>query len=78
MRAPLIDLAGRRFGMWTVLRQSTRRDRRGAIWVCRCDCGTERDVRAFSLRRGESLSCKRQTGHDPERHSNGLRIVFAK
>ena len=52
-----IDLTGQRFGSWTVLRLSQRIDNRSRCWLCRCDCGTERDVRTFSLRNGQSTSC---------------------
>lgn len=57
----LTDLTGRRFGRWTVLYESGRaREPRGRIvplWHCRCDCGTEKDIRAGSLVGGTSLSC---------------------
>lgn len=62
-RAPLIDMTGQRVGHWLVLRQSSARNRRGAIWTCRCSCGTERDVFGFMLRNGRSLSCQRGFGH---------------
>lgn len=66
-RAPLIDMAGKRVGHWIVLRQSSARNRRGAIWTCRCSCGTERDVFGFMLRNGRSLSCQRGFGHESGR-----------
>lgn len=46
------DLAGQRFGRWTV-GQSPRR----AYWPCKCDCGAERLVRANGLTSGRSQSC---------------------
>lgn len=52
-----------RFGKWTVIGQAYRRklgEGRGAnyplYYPCRCDCGTERGVRAFKLL-GNSTSC---------------------
>ncbi len=52
----IIDLAGRRFGRWTVLSQA-KRSKSGTLWLCRCDCGAEQTVLANSLRRGTSKSC---------------------
>ena len=53
----LVDVAGRTFGGWTVLRLNGR-DRHGqALWECRCECGNVGDVTGGRLRRGESTSC---------------------
>ena len=55
-----LDLTGKRFGQWSVLRYT------GYKWLCRCDCGTEREVLPQSLRNGRSTSCgcsyKRRSG----------------
>ena len=57
----LIDLTGKRFGRWTVLAMHPERycwkGGRAALWLCRCDCGTERVVFGTSLRLGKSKSC---------------------
>jgi hypothetical protein len=50
------DLTGRRFGRWLVLSWHARR-RKAHLWLCRCDCGTERAVEAGQLRSGHSKSC---------------------
>jgi hypothetical protein len=56
---PRKDIAGQRFGRWTVVQHIGResassRDHR---WLCRCDCGTERSVKGSDLRAGKSASC---------------------
>lgn len=51
-----IDIVGRRFGRWTVLRDIASDDKDRRVW-CRCDCGQERSVMAGSLRKGVSNSC---------------------
>jgi hypothetical protein len=56
----LIDIAGQRFGSWLVIEQAGNNPRGGALWLSRCDCGTERAVLGEDLRKGKSLSC----GHD--------------
>jgi len=58
MMKPATDLVGKRFGRWTILARCPERDKHGfALWLCRCDCGTERAVIQGSLRRGKSVSC---------------------
>ena len=54
-----IDLTGKRFGRWGVLGLHPERPRvgEGPRWHCRCDCGTERIVRGFSLQSRRSKSC---------------------
>lgn len=40
-------------GRWAVLAAGGRAEH----WLCRCSCGTEREVRRANLRRGSSVSC---------------------
>ena len=55
------DLTGQRFGRWVVLREgTTRKNKRNEnlyYWVCKCDCGTEREIGEHSLIYGQSSSC---------------------
>jgi hypothetical protein len=53
----LIDLHGQRFGLWTVLSQSGNAPRGAALWLCKCECGTERPVIGADLRGGKSTNC---------------------
>ena len=55
-KTPHIDLTGKRFGRLLCL-EAVGRDKRGVLWKCRCDCGTERIVRGMSLRDGNTRSC---------------------
>lgn len=48
-----IDLTGHRYGRWTVLRRV-----KGPKWLCRCECGSERQVLISNLRSGGSTQCK--------------------
>lgn len=57
MNDKVIDITGQRFGRWTALYPSSR-DRYGTVrWMCRCDCGTVREVHGPNLRNGKSKSC---------------------
>lgn len=55
------NLVGLAFGRWSVIAQAaTRKTPCGsskAYWLCRCDCGTEGEVRAEHLMSGRTLSC---------------------
>lgn len=46
------DLTGNRYGRLTVLSRVP-----GNKWLCRCDCGTEKQIYGGSLRNGLSQSC---------------------
>lgn len=56
-KANLIDLSGKKFGRWTVLRRAPRKDKTGIYWFCECACGTLRVVNGASLKNGCSKSC---------------------
>lgn len=52
------DITGQRYGFWTPIRRAPRTKPGGASrWLCRCDCGTEREVDSATLKSGKSRSC---------------------
>ena len=54
------DLTGETFGHWSVLRFDKflgEKPNRKAMWLVRCDCGSERSVWASNLTRGLSTNC---------------------
>ncbi len=58
---PLKNRIGQKFGRWIVLERAPDRTnpkgRPMVFWLCRCDCGTVREVRAGNLAGGQSVSC---------------------
>lgn len=52
-----MDLTGLVFGRWTVISFYSRDRFRASLWLCRCECGTEKPVAASSLKNGDSKSC---------------------
>jgi hypothetical protein len=54
----LEDLAGQTFGKWTVLKRGVSRKNYKTTWLCRCECGVEKEVNSSSLTRGHSKSCR--------------------
>jgi hypothetical protein len=56
----VIDLTGKVFGRWTVLKCTGYTDTKGIKrikWLCRCTCGVEKHVVGHNLTIGESKSC---------------------
>lgn len=57
----LEDLTGQKFNRWTVIsRTKSIREPSGrlaTVWLCRCDCGVLRNVRAGSLKGDLTFSC---------------------
>lgn len=52
MKSKLIDLTGKKFGHWTVLKYVGKRK-----WLCQCDCGTKKEVYGNNLLSGKTKSC---------------------
>jgi hypothetical protein len=63
IRSPWSDrlmesLIGKRFGRWLVQDVcAIRGARRRMYWLCRCDCGTDKEVLGASLKNGDSTGC---------------------
>lgn len=51
------DLTGRVYGRLTVLRFAGKKANGNPLWLCRCECGTERTIIGSSLRSGRQQSC---------------------
>lgn len=51
-----LQLANRKFGRWTVIKEAENKGRHRA-WICKCDCGNEKDVYQDHLVSGKSQSC---------------------
>lgn len=57
MPTPFADHTGKQFGLWTVKSFYGRTKDNRPIWLCRCECGTEKPVIMGSLQKGRSRSC---------------------
>lgn len=53
----LVDLNGKQFGRWRVIHRFGTTPHGFAMWLCRCECGTERPVSGNALRFSQSRSC---------------------
>lgn len=52
-----VDITGQRFGWITVIKRLPNSANRNAMWLCRCDCGKEWQVKGEYLRSGRTKSC---------------------
>lgn len=50
------DLENKIFGKWEVIKKAPSR-RFNTYWLCKCECGKEKDVAAYSLKNRKSSSC---------------------
>ena len=55
------SLIGKRFGKWTVLYRISNNETKKIFYMCRCECGAKKPVRADALKRGKSTGCKHCT-----------------
>lgn len=54
-----LNLTGNKYGNWTVISPGKRNDKTEGYdrWVCRCVCGTVKEVLVLTLKNGRSTSC---------------------
>lgn len=52
------SMVGEKHNKWTVLSFDGRNKNNNSMWLCRCDCGTEKVVMGSHLRNGQSKQCK--------------------
>ena len=53
----VLDLKGKVFGRLTVIKRVENNKRRDSMWLCRCECGTEKIIQGYRLRIGKTRSC---------------------
>ena len=52
-----LDLAGKRYGRLNVIADAGRSLDGRVMWLCRCDCGSEKVIRGSDIKIGKTLSC---------------------
>ena len=59
MRKNFVDLTGKVFEMLTVIEYDveTSKSKRRAYWICECECGTRKSIRATDLTKIISCGC---------------------
>lgn len=51
------DLTGQVYGKLTVLKYHGKDKHGVSVWLCRCDCGKEKNISSMSMRSGKTKSC---------------------
>src|SRR5271157_2797793 len=51
------SMIGKTFDRWTVKQRRGSGIHKQSLWLCVCQCGTEKEVSGNSLRSGKSRSC---------------------
>lgn len=52
-----VEMTGKRFNRFLVLKEGGRANDGKVMWVCQCDCGTIKEVSGSELRGGGTRSC---------------------
>lgn len=53
----LIDYSGQKIGRLTVVARAGSNQQREAMWLCKCECGSETIIRGSDVRTGHIKSC---------------------
>ena len=51
-----LDITGQKFGKLTAISKAASRNGK-TYWLCKCDCGTEKEIQTSHLMDGRTLSC---------------------
>lgn len=51
--------SGMKFNRWTAIKEvtNTNKNRRGCMWIFKCDCGTEKSLFVYDVKSGRTKSC---------------------
>lgn len=71
------DLSGRKFGHLTAIRIVGKDRSRATIWECACECGNTVQVRAKSLKNGDTTNCGCLRGEHHDIADNRLYMVWS-
>ena len=53
----MIDMTNKKFNKWLVLQQAGKSSRNEILWLCECECGTQKVINGCDLRRNRTKSC---------------------
>lgn len=53
----IIDLTGQKFNRLIVIKRTGKTKNSHSIWLCRCDCGKEKEISSNDFIRGKIKSC---------------------
>lgn len=53
----MYDMLGCKFGRWEVMEFIGKSHNSNDMWLCKCECGTTRNIAGYRLRKGRTNSC---------------------
>lgn len=56
---PFQDLTDMRFGKLTVIKRMPNNENNQIVWLCRCDCGIEKEIIGSCLKAGKIKTCRK-------------------
>lgn len=72
----LNDLTGQSFNKWTVIKSVSKYN---GSYVCRCQCGTESEIKAYVLRSGKVKGCRKCRSYpNPSKYNDLTNKTFGK
>jgi len=74
----IIDLTGQRFGRLTAIKRAENDATGRAQWLCQCECGGGKTVKADLLRRGSTTSCGCAAREQRTKAARSQRHAFSK
>ncbi len=64
------EIVGNKIGKWTVIKFVSYKRGEGNRYLCKCECGTEKEVVGYYLRSGKSTQCRRCSYANQKNKSN--------
>ena len=64
------EIIGKVIGKWTVLNFISYKKSEGNRYLCRCECGLEKEVIGYNLRSGKSTKCRKCSYKDQKNKPN--------
>ena len=53
----MIDMTNKKINKWLVLEQAGKNSKNEILWLCECECGTQKIINGCDLRRNRTKSC---------------------
>ena len=63
-----VDLTGKKFNNWNVIKMTSKNKMGGLMWLCRCDCGKEKNINGSNLKQRLSKNCGCKRIGQPYKH----------
>lgn len=73
-----IDLTGKKVNFLTVMERSENSKSGATMWLCKCDCGNEKEFRSNLLTKGKAYSCGCKRRKPPIKDITGFENEYLK